>query len=201
MTESIALTRIKELEQKINRLIETVGTGLELEAENPEDEAKAAENGKPAEETPAKNHNIGSIINLMRTTRENLLEMNPELKNYYTKIQANQNMIQNFTTYANVSLNIRDKTRALFHVKNEIDDMRKKIENLENVKQQIENINSMQLTLSAKPSISKIERLNKIVMRAEQQNKDVTALLDVYAEVIEVINEKLISVYSTKVKA
>lgn len=56
----------------------------------------------------------------MQNTKNDLLENKEDLKIYFSKIKENKALLENFSNYANTSLNIRDKCRLIMHIRDDL---------------------------------------------------------------------------------
>ena len=102
----------------------------------------------------------------MRTQKAELLK-NKDLASYYESVNQNNEMLKNFSNYANTSLNIKDKVRILMHIKEEILVLSEKIVKLEDFRNDLEELKKNTQELEAKFSEENIIRLKKLIERSE----------------------------------
>ena len=109
---------------------------------------------------------FSQILSYMRTQKAELLK-NKDLASYYESVNQNNEMLKNFSNYANTSLNIKDKVRILMHIKEEILVLSEKIVKLEDFRNDLEELKKNTQELEAKFSEENIIRLKKLIERSE----------------------------------
>ncbi len=195
--------KIEEIENKINRMIEVIGT--KAEAEDLEKELEQERKQKnPTQEDDEKNQiklqkpTISHVINLMKNTKHSLLENNEELRSYFNEMQKNKYMIDNFCNYANTALNIRDKARLIIHIREDLEQMNRNVNQLENFEKNLEAIRNLGDIANKNISDEKIFKLKSLIEKADKQKNEINQILEVYREMVEFMNEKLIEKYLNK---
>lgn len=184
---------INTLEMNINRMMELVGTKYEvtsLEEELKEEWQKVKKDNEEPPKVYAQP--FSSIINYLRQQKAELLK-NKDLASYFELIKNNKEMINNFSNYANTSLNIKDKVRILMHIKEEILTLSQQIVKLETFQTELEELKKQTEEIESKFNEEKMLRLNKLIERSSKQNEEVLQIIEIYKEMVTYINNKVIT--------
>lgn len=196
--------KIQDIENKINKLIDVIGTksdadDLEKELEHLQKEKNKRQEGITSEnKVSIQKQTISHIINLIKNTKNTLMENNEDLKVYFNEMRKNKYMIDNFCNYANTALNIRDKARLIMHIKDDLEIMNQNVNQLEGFDKSLESIRNLGDITEKKISDDRIKKLKVLIDRAERQKKEMNDILEVYREMVEYMNEKLISNFLDK---
>ena len=189
---------IESIDTKINKLVQIIGTRsdgeeviTEVQPSNEEHPNKDT-NSLTTQATKVKPQTLSNILTYITNTKNKLLEDNSELKTYYDKIKNNKYLIDNFCNYANTSLNIRDRAKLIYNIREDIFDLAEKINRLDEFNTQLETMKTMEHFIRSKLDNKQQARMSALVKRAEDQKKEVVVILEVYKEIIEYMNEKLV---------
>ena len=188
---------IDTIDAKINKLIQLVGTksdGEEVYVEvpsGPDDQNKDA-NSITTQATKVKPQTLSNILTYIVNTKNKLLEDNAELNAYYERVKANKYLIDNFCSYANTALNIIDKARLIYHIRDDIFELGEKIKRLDEFSKQIDELKSMQNFVESRLDTKQQVRMAGLIKRAEEQKKEIVTVLEIYKEIIEFMNDKLV---------
>lgn len=196
--------KIQDIENKINKLIDVIGTKTDVEDLEREIDLLQKQKAKGQgplpmqKKTSIQKQTISHIISLIKNTKNSLLENNEDLKAYFNEMRKNKYMIDNFCNYANTALNIRDKARLIMHIKDDLEIMNQNVNQLEGFDKTLESIRNLGDVTEKKISDDQIKKLKVLIDRAERQKQEVNDILEVYREMVEYMNEKLISKYMDK---
>ncbi len=191
--------KIVFLENKINKLINLIGTKTDAEElEDEIDDIKKLENLKKnipinedEEKEKIKKQTLSYVITLMRRRKAQLLENNDELRTYFKTIKENKYMLDNFCNYANTALNIRDKARLIMHIKDDLVGMNLSLKKLEIFEENFDKLKKMSVN-NKQISEKSLKKLKVLIERSELQKREINKILEIYREMVEYINEKII---------
>ena len=177
--------KLRHIEEQVDRMIQVVGTKNDIE--NFEEEERAGRDGSDLTEK----NTISDLLLQIRNSREAILQKK-DFSLFHEALQSNRALIENFSTFAATAVNIRDKVKILFMLKNDLQAIKNKVDSINQLSQRMEVLNSLKLAGNNRFSEETLMRFKKLSVRAQEQNLTVSKLLDSYEAAIDLVNQKLI---------
>ena len=175
--------QIAELEQRADRLVEAVGMQADFFQE---DEPRGTDSGPVTEKKT-----IADLLTYIRDTRKKILVEQRDFSQLHTVVCANPSILDNFPNFANTVLSVRDKAKLLLVVKEDLLDLREKMNDVARTREVLQRLAEMRLPEDSRLSLATLQRYRQLEARARHQNNSVTALLDAYDQIMQAVNGHL----------
>ena len=129
--------KIRAIEEQLDNLLDQIDTCLET---------KKGSNITNEENVVTEDKTLSELFLQIQSSREEILQ-NKDFAVFYNALQNNRALIENYSTYANTALNIRDKAKIIFIIKTDLLSIKNKVDSIKNLNKKLESLQGLQVTI------------------------------------------------------